>query len=633
MSFPLQSRLRYRFDNFMSRGTPAMLVGLALLSLLLIFVSALVVVLAGIVPDGSGPLGFAEALWTSLMHSMDAGTVAGDSGWAFRALMFIVTLGGIFVVSTLIGALSNGIQSVLEELRKGRSLVCEQNHTVLLGYSSKLPTLVAEIAAASSNHKGTAIVVLAPRDKVELEDELAAQLPDLQGSRLIVRSGDPCALEDLAIANVQGSRSIVVLSPEDRSDTEADAWSIKTLLALVNHPERRSTPYHIVAEIRDPANVEIARIAGKGEAELIATSDFVARLMVQTSRQSGLSIVYQELLSFAGSEIYVHPEPSLAGRTFADAMQAYGTSSIIGIANREGLVKLNPPRNTLLAQGDCLVAIADDDDTIVLQNGNTTSIRQECIVPAQTLVPEPESTLILGWNAKSPNLLHEYDQYMLPGSRIVVVANHSGLADELARIAPTLKAIHLKHIAADPMQRSVLEELDVAQYDHILVLAEPSENREHADNRVLMILLQLRHIQASRGLDLDIVSEMMNMRNRDIAEAASADDFIVSDRLVALLIAQVAENKALMQVFADLFHPAGSEIYLKPADQYIQIGATVSFATLCAAASMRGEIAIGYREMSYSNDSTRSYGVVLNPPKSAEITLSTDDRIIVLAEN
>ncbi len=40
--------------------------------------------------------------------------------------MFIVTLGGIFILSTLIGILSSAIDEKLQELRKGRSFVVEK---------------------------------------------------------------------------------------------------------------------------------------------------------------------------------------------------------------------------------------------------------------------------------------------------------------------------------------------------------------------------------------------------------------------------------------------------------------------------------------------------------------------------
>ena len=51
------------------------------------------------------------------------------------------------------------------------------------------------------------------------------------------------------------------------------------------------------------------------------------------------------------------------------------------------------------------------------------------------------------------------------------------------------------------------------------------------------------------------------------------------------------------------------------------------------AARQRGEIAIGYRQKAYLEDAARAYGVVLNPVKSAPLTLAAADRVIVLAED
>ena len=50
---------------------------------------------------------------------------------------------------------------------------------------------------------------------------------------------------------------------------------------------------------------------------------------------------------------------------------------------------------------------------------------------------------------------------------------------------------------------------------------------------------------------------MLDLRNRELAEVTQADDFIVSDQLISLMLAQVAENKHLNAVFADLFDPRG----------------------------------------------------------------------------
>jgi hypothetical protein len=55
----------------------------------------------------------------------------------------------------------------------------------------------------------------------------------------------------------------------------------------------------------------------------------------------------------------------------------------------------------------------------------------------------------------------------------------------------------------------------------------------------------------------------MDIRNRNLAEIARADDFIVSNQVINLLLTQISENKQLRAVFSDLLAPEGSEIYLK----------------------------------------------------------------------
>lgn len=123
------------------------------------------------------------------------------------------------------------------------------------------------------------------------------------------------------------------------------------------------------------------------------------------------------------------------------------------------------------------------------------------------------------------------------------------------------------------------------------------------------------------------------MRNRDLAEVTRADDFIVGDRLVSLLLTQIAENKLLRPVFDDLFDPEGSEIYLKPAASYVQLGRAVSFATVVEAARRRGEVAIGYRLRGVEVTGGLAQGVRVNPPKSEPVAFGENDCVIVLAES
>lgn len=58
----------------------------------------------------------------------------------------------------------------------------------------------------------------------------------------------------------------------------------------------------------------------------------------------------------------------------------------------------------------------------------------------------------------------------------------------------------------------------------------------------------------------------------------------------------------------------------------------MNFYTVVEAARRRNEVAIGYRIIAQSDDTSKADGVVINPNKSDNITFSEWDRIIVLAE-
>lgn len=615
-------KFRYFFDNTMARGPIAMIVWLGLVSLLMVLVAAVVLVVSGLSEKG-----LSESAWQGAMHAIDAGNLAGDEGWESRGVFTVVTLGGIFIVSTLIGILSTGLESKLDQLRKGRSFVLENQHTLILGWSSKIFTIISELSIARESDHRPCVVVLADKDKVEMEDEIRAEVENLRNLRVICRSGNPNNLVDLDIVNPYQSKSIIVLAPEEGN---ADSQTLKTVLAVTNNPDRRPEPYHLVAELRDRKNLEVLRMVGKDEVEILLADDLIARVMVQTCRQSGLSVVLTELMDFDGAEIYLKEEASLVGKSFGEALFAFPECSVIGIQYADGNVKVNPPMDTRFGRGDRVIAIAEDDSTFVVGKGNAPAALE---VSSKNVGEEPraERTLLLGWNERAQILVRELDQYVQPGSFLKIVSNYD-VAEQVQGIVP--KNLQISFECADTTDRALLNRLDVSTYDHILLLCYKDHLELHeADAQTLISLLHLRNISELTSVDLSIVSEMLDLRNRQLAEVTKADDFIVSDKMVSLLMSQVSENKHLMRVFEDLFSAAGSEIYLKPASYYLQPGQTVRFDQVVQAARLRNEVAIGFRVVADQFKASKAYGVVVNPSKNLSITLSEADKVVVISES
>ncbi len=625
----LLERIRYRFDNIMARGTIALIAWLFIASILLIALVALAVVLLGEGPGDQGQISFAQAAWMSLLRTLDPGTMGGDEGSPlFLGLMLAVTTGGIVLSSTLIGIISSGLDRRLEELRKGRSFVVERNHIVILGWSSQIFTVIAELAMANADEARTCIVVLADRDKVEMEDAIRAHMGRTRGTAVVCRTGSPISMRDLVIVNLNAARVIVVLAPEDG---DADSQVIKTILAITNCEQRRPDDYHIVAELRDPRNIRVAQMASHGEAHFVQITDLISRIIVQTSRSTGLSVVYLELLDFAGSEIYFWPDQSLVGVTFGDALMGFENCVLIGLFTADGQALLRPPMGRLIAQGDQPIVIARGSRAICVSGQASPTIPADHLVDCLPRRHSPERTLILGWNAHGPLVIHRLEGYVAPGSHVDVVASEPSAAQDIARYCALLSKQTVAFRQDDTTDRDVLDGLDLRSYHHVIVLSySDALDTQAADARTLVTLLHLREIADRIGHSFSIVSEMLDLRNRNLARVTRVDDFIVSDRLASLMLAQIAQNPHLVEIFGELFDPTGSEIQMRPAHDYVRLDAPLTFYTLTAAARRHGEVAIGYWVRADSQSDERNYGVYLNPPKSRPITLSNADQIIVL---
>ncbi|GAA1657889.1 lipoprotein [Nonomuraea maheshkhaliensis] len=614
-----RERARYWFDNTMSKGTASLIGWLAVVSVgLIVLVTAFTLWLAPNEPDGVSHAG--EVLWIALMHALTPSRVASDKGSiGYMAVMFAGSLGGLFIVSMLVGLLSNGLKQKVDRLRRGRSRIVESGHTVVLGWSDQMFTIVTELVKAQASQKGSVIAVLADRDKLAMEEDIREHVGDLGRTRLVCRTGRPTEPRDLDLMNLAAARSVVVLSPEG---DDPDAHVIKILLALA---KRDGIHPPVVAGLTSNRNAAAARLAGGPDVHLVDSDDTASRLIVQSSRQSGMSVVCMDLLNFDGGEIYLRTPKKLVGVTYGDALHAYQTASVIGLRRPSGVV-LNPPGDTVINADDQVVVIAHDDSHVRLAAGRP-SIDESVIAEAPATPTATERTLLLNWNGRAEQIVRYLDGYVAPGSVLEIAADHPKAGTNLAG----LRNLTVNVKDCDTTDRFALESLGVGLFQHVIVLSDNRFDAHHSDTRTLMTLLQLRDMQSTLGEHYSIVSEMHDESNRALAEVTEADDIVISDTVIGLLLAQLAENRHLADVFGYLFDSRGSEIYPRPAADYITPGSEVTFSTVVEAARRSGETAIGYRDAATRNDPPH-YGIVLNPDKTRPIVLKEQDSVIVLAE-
>lgn len=613
-----KDNLNYWFDNLMSKGSLSLIGLLAVITGIVIAIAGVIVAL---LPDAEGA-GVLSSMWLSLMHAIDAGTIAGDSGgFLFMLVMSVVTLCGLFITSMLIGVIGSGLEDKMNSLRKGRSQVLEQNHVIILGFNENALNILRELILANENHKKSVVVVMDSQDKSEMEDTIAQRIQDTKTTRIICRTGSLDNLADVEICSPDTCRSIIV-------NAEDDFMSVKAILACATILESsKNNEAYITALIRSEENVDAAKIAGKGRVEVFYFQNSIARIMAHTCRQPGMSSVFTDLLSFDGDEIYVEAIPSMVGKTIAEANLYFPKSTVIGLV-QGGMPKLNPPVATKIAPEDKLILIAEDDG-VSIPAKEAGIANKSLFVPVANASAPLQKTLILGCNELLQQVVTELDCYLASNSPVIIAALEEELRENQLPEQGQLKNIALDIRPCNIFQRSSLEELLAGKPDNVLILSGSDNDEQESDSRTLLLLLQLRDIALKTGIRFSVTSEMRSVENQELAQVTKVTDFVVSSNITALMMTQISQAREQFVILNDLLSDDGSELYMKDAGRYVKLGEPVDFYTIGAAATQYGEIAVGYKKCHDDGE----FDIVLNPPKSDSVVLRQGDSLILLAEN
>ncbi len=626
--FTVKERLRYRIDNTLARGVGMVLLWLGVLTALFVILVAGIIQITGIGPSDSST-SMTEGVWLAITRSLDPGTFSGDEGDKFRFGMLAVTLIGIFLGATIIGIISSGIDTRLETLRRGRSAVVEVGHTLIIGRSDKLSVVISELVEANRSERGRAIVVLTADDPVEVTDEIRRDVKDLGTSRLVVRSGSPTRVNDLARMNPQDAKSVIVLSPDD--DT-ARAYLVKVVLGL-NQLIPAGSATTIVAEADDEEVADaLSEVVGP-RLNTVISSAIVARITAQVSRMSGLGAVYQELLDFDGDEMYIVPIPERwVGSSFGQLTLASSKATIIGLERADGTVSLTVESETIVMAGDKAIGIAEDDSVFVLDRDPVPWARP-ADHPVMGLELTRERTLIVGWSSNAQLIIKEVETHVSQGSELVILVDPDShevaeVEAELALSGVTKQSVSLKF--GSTISRSVLADvLSSGAFDHVMLLCERSRfGLDEADARVLLTLMHVRAL--SPESTSNVIAELADPNDVELGHQGDSSEFIVSMQLISLLMAQLSESPHLSHVFADMFDGVGAAVAMHPAERYVPLGET-DFDSVIASARNWGVVAIGYRAASPGGGSAAlAGGIRVNPSKTERISFKAGDMIVVL---
>jgi Trk K+ transport system NAD-binding subunit len=623
----LRNRIRYHFDNLLSRGTWAVLLWLLAITLLVVLISSLLLTAFGVNLDGSDEDSWPEDFWQSAMRTLDPGTMADDVGWGPRLIALVVTLFGVLIAGALIGIIVSGVERSVERMQRGRSTVVQSDHVVILGASARLTVIIRQLALAGKTRRRNAIVVLANREPAELNRQIRANGVDLHGSRLVFRWGDPSRTADLALVAIDRARTVIVLADDDAGN---DAGVIKAVLsagAVLGGFDR----IPMIAELGDPRVGESLLRACGGLVSPLTPMQAVASMTTYTLRQPGLSQVLHEMVDFHGADLYIRELDDLDGCRFGDAVFRYSKTRPIGRMKEDGAVELNPDPDTRLGDGDRLIVLAEDDRAPTLADREFTgrSRAPAQATAARTSGPREEHILILGWNSLGERLVEQLGPTSAPGSSVQILYDPRLLSEGDIEIGDTV-SISVTATAHRARTLSLGDESRHRKLTSIVLLGyRVGLSPDDADSRTLLTLMLLRRrLDELDDVAPQVVVELLDADNVDLAQTSGADDFVVSDAIASRLMTQLADQPARRAVLESLYSMQGPSLDLVEAS-LLGVHSEVEFGEIIEVAYSFGLLAIGWRRADERADG-REGQLTLNPGVSERVRLDDGDQIVVI---
>lgn len=644
-----QKRLEYKFDNFMSKGGFSVF-----LALLLAFFGAFVLMtiaryLAEWWFPNQGIENNSDFSWDVFVQLIGLRDTGDNANFATKVVGVVTIFIGLVLFSSLVAFITQEFESKLQSLRKGKSIVVEENHTLILGFTDRIVDIIQELVVANESEDDAVIVFLSQKEKEEMDDFLRDNVGKTQKTRLVTRNGSITNLSDLDKVGIKVAKSVIILNDAKASDSEefktlSDARVVKAILAVVAANQEESLPV-IVVELHLEQYRRLAENIAPGAIITLNEADILARILVQTSRSVGLAAVYLNLVGFEGNEFYFYrPEQGWQSVTFGELPFHFSTGIPIGVRHADGTLTIKACKNYKLADSDEIIILAEDDSTIRFSPQPVVQpLIKGYAYRRKSLDRKPEKHLVIGWNNKTPITIKEYAKYLVAGSQVNLVTQDltKDVQAEFDNIAKEYPDIKMNIIQVNLESIEELETLKPYEFNSISILAGRGKNAEEIDAKTLTVLLEIRQIfrehtkETGNQVTTELIAEIIDSQDTDLVIKAGVKDFLLTDQFVSKILAQVSQEPDIMSIYRDLFSPEGSELYVKPISLYFpkeQIS-KLTFADCVLAAQNRNELCIGVRISAIAQDKNQNFGVDLIPSLDKQLNLSLDDGLITLAED
>lgn len=464
---------------------------------------------------------FIKALSSALMWMITPNSITKyDLSEDFLMMIvaaIVIAIEMVLFSGSIVATLTTAVKSFIDEKSKASGAIMVENHFVILNWNSKVPEMVYNLLL--KDYKSN-IVILSGKSKEYIEGEINAVISSNNDKKkrkikLIVKEGNPLLHHNLIDISIEKAANICIMAREDLNDMtednilDSDLLSLKTVLALGNF--NISKECNIVVEVEEnhvrKQIEELSQTIDSLKTKTIIPVSFtrkIGQIIAQTLVNPTMSAIYLDLLSYEGCEFY--------STDYDGDLESY-------LADRCSSIPIK--------KYDKMFVLSDDEDELK----KTRSVGLVSIKPLEmaNIKTDKKCTFfVIGENKKSEFILESLGRQ---------VGNNANVS---------LNAYPKNDVAA------MIADIKVTEGDRrVLILSDDSVPEESYDANVFVSLIALSSAFPNRE-NLSFITELLDSRNLQSVKDFNIRNAIISNKMMSLLITNIALNRDSIQFFENL---------------------------------------------------------------------------------
>ena len=429
--------------------------------------------------------------------------------------VIIVIVGMVLFSGAIIATVTTALRAFIEKKSKAKGRIIVNNHFVILNWSSKVPEMIYNLMLKGFKHN---IVILSDKTKEYIEGELKSlfltnDIHQKFKANLIIKEGDSLLRGNLEDISIDKASQICVMVKEGMVDLDddgvvnSDLLNLKIVLKLGSFKLKEDCQI-VVETDAEEARAQIDSLSRKLSSlrklniSAISFNKKIGQIIAQSLVMPQMSNLYSELFSFEGSEFY-----SIESEQDIDQFMKTHTDAI-----------------PVHKDGNLFVFASEEEDCSKVREQEYTSDKK--FKKKEVKVTPTANIFIIGENAKTKYLLQSLTR-----------SHEYGDID-----------FHFKHYDKMDIKSLINDVKETEGERKILILSDDKVGEDSYDANVFVALIELSKAFPQRE-GITYITELLDSRNLASVKDFNIHNTIISNKMMSLLITQLALNKSSKQFF------------------------------------------------------------------------------------